>query len=174
MNIIFSGIFWGMILVLLGLSMIIKIIFKVDIPIIRVVFAVILIYWGLKMLFGISLHHKSENSVIFDNADIEQVETGKEYNVIFGKSRIDLRQLEISDLRSKIEINVVFGYSEIYLNPEIPAKVYVDAVFAETKLPKGNVSFFGEYVYQTPAYHEGEDFLKIKLDVVFGNAIVKY
>ncbi len=174
MHFVFSGVFWGLILVLLGLSMIVKVVFKIDLPIIKLLFAALLIYWGIKLLFGISFHTKSPDSVVFDNADIEHVEAGREYNVVFGKSRIDLRNFVLEDKNAKIEIDVVFGNGIIYLNPEIPAKVKVDAVFAECRLPKGNVSFIGEQVYHTPSFVEGENFLQIDLDIVFGNAVVRY
>lgn len=174
MHFVFSGVFWGLILVLLGLSMIIKIVFKIDLPIIRIVFAILLIYWGLKLLFGLSFQVKKDSDVVFNNANIEHVQAGKEYNVIFGRSNIDLRDFEFQNETSKVEINVVFGNGVIYLNPDLPAKIKIDAVFAEAKLPEKTVSVFGDFVYKTPAYVEGEPHLKLNIDVVFGNAIIKY
>ncbi|MCF7792543.1 MAG: hypothetical protein K9N09_01295 [Candidatus Cloacimonetes bacterium] len=174
MHFVFSGVFWGLVLVLLGLSMIIKIVFKIDLPIIRIVFAVILIYWGLKLLFGLSFSIKKDNDVVFNNADIEHVQAGKEYNVIFGKSNIDLRDFDLQNETAKVEINVIFGNGVIYLNPDIPARIKIDAVFAEAKLPKKTVSVFGDFIYDTPGYVEGEPYLLLNVDVVFGNAIIEY
>lgn len=173
MNFLFGGLFWGALLVLIGLSMILKAFFKIDIPVVRLIFAIIIIYWGLQLLFGTRFSRKSENNVIFDNAAFEKVETGKEYNVIFGRSVIDLRDLQLSEGKSKIEINVVFGYGLIYINPDLPMKIVVSTVFAESRLPRGQVGFFGDHVYKTPAYVEGEDYLKVELDVVFGNAVIR-
>lgn len=173
MNFLFGGLFWGALLILIGLSMIAKAVFKIDIPVVRLIFAVIIIYWGLQMLFGTSFSRKTENSVIFDNADFKHVTVGKEYNVIFGRSVIDLRDIELTEGKSKIEINVIFGNGLIYINPDLPMKIIVSTVFADSKLPKGHVSFFGDHVYKTPAYVEGEDYLKVELDVIFGNAVIR-
>jgi len=173
MNFLFGGLFWGVLLILIGLSMILKTVFKIDIPVVRLIFAIIIIYWGLKLLFGTSFTAKSENNVIFNSDDIGHVETGKEYNVIFGRSEIDLRDIKLTEGSSKLEINVVFGYSEIYIDPDLPMKIIVSTVFAESKLPKGQVSFFGDHVYKSPAFVEGEDYLKVELDVVFGNAVFR-
>jgi predicted membrane protein len=173
MNFLFGGFFWGGLLVLIGLSMILKTVFKIDIPVFRLVFAVIIIYWGIKLLFGTSFTRKSETNVIFNDTKIEQVVSGKEYNVIFGRSSIDLRDIEMIEGKSKVKINVVFGHSEIYINPDMPMKIIISTVFAESKLPRGHVSFFGDHVYKSPAFVEGEDYLKVELDVVFGNAIIR-
>ena len=173
MNFLISGVFWGAMLVLLGTSMIIKTVFKIDIPIFRLIFALIIIYWGVKLLFGTSLKKSDENNVIFDNARITQVEDGGEYNVIFGKSVIDLSDIELTEKSSEVEINIIFGSGEIYLNPEIPVKILSSAVFAEGKLPKGSVNFFGDHVYKSPTYEEGEKFLKIELNTIFGSSIVR-
>jgi len=107
MNFLISGVFWGAMLVLLGISMIIKTVFKIDIPILRLIFALIIIYWGVKLLFGTSMKKSDENNVIFDNARITQVEDGGEYNVIFGKSVIDLSDIELADKNSEVEINII-------------------------------------------------------------------
>ncbi len=173
MHFLFSGVFWGLILILLGISMILKIVFKVDIPLFRIVIALILIYWGLKLLFGISLGKKSEGNIIFNRGTIEQVETGKEYNIIFGRGTVDLRDLQWHEQDQKVSIDVVFGNADIYLNPDIPTQVNIDAVFAECRFPGGNISFMGDHTLRTPSYEEGKPYITIDLDVVFGNAAVK-
>ena len=43
MGFLFSGVFWGGVLVLLGISIIIKVVFHIDIPVFRVVVALVLI-----------------------------------------------------------------------------------------------------------------------------------
>ena len=131
MNILFGSLFWGILLILLGVSMILKAVYKIDIPVIRIMFAIIIIYWGLKMLFGTPFINKNENNVIFNKADIEHVEAGKEYNVIFGRSEIDLRDICLNERSSELEINIIFGYGEIYINPDIPLLIKVSTVFAE-------------------------------------------
>jgi hypothetical protein len=173
MHFIFSGVFWGFILILLGLTMILKVVFNIDIPVFRLLLALILIYWGAKLLFGLSFVPKSEKNVVFDDKDITHIVSDKEYNVVFGKSNIDLRNFDWQGESAKVEINVVFGSSTIFINPEIPTKIKMEAVFAEGKLPEGNISFFGDNLYQTSSYKEGENYLLIELDIVFGSCLVR-
>ena len=173
MHFFFSGLFWGVILVLIGLTIVIKAVFKIDIPLFRIVFALLLIYFGAKLLFGGFGIRASRSTTIFSESRIESLESGSEYNVIFGKSSIDLRAIDIAEKSAKVEINVVFGSGIVYINPEMPVKIKISTVFGDSKLPKGNVSFFGDYVYKTESYVEGENYLKLDVDVVFGNVIIE-
>ena len=169
MHFLFGSLFWGVILILFGLSMVLKAFFKIDIPIFRIVFAIIIIYWGLKLLFGGFGFSHHENTVIFNNAKIKATKSHSEYNVIFGRSDIDLTNIDISEKNVRSEVNVIFGSGLIYLDPSIPTVVKISTVFAESKLPDRTVSFFGDYVYRNAAYVEGEDCLILNVDVVFGN-----
>jgi len=175
MNFLFGSLFWGVLLILFGLSMILKGFFKIDIPVFRIVFAVIIIYWGLKLLFGGSgfsfRHH--ENTVMFNHAKIRASKKSSEYNVIFGRSDIDLTNIDITEKNVHSEVNVVFGSGLVYLDPSIPTIVKISTVFAESKLPDRTVSFFGDYVYRNPSYIEGENCLILDLDVVFGNVRIE-
>ena len=48
---LFGGVFWGIVLVLLGLSIIVRIVFNIHFPFFRILFALIIIYFGLKAAF---------------------------------------------------------------------------------------------------------------------------
>lgn len=45
-----KGTFWGIILILLGISIILKGAFNIYLPVIRILFGCILIYWGGELL----------------------------------------------------------------------------------------------------------------------------
>jgi predicted membrane protein len=46
------SLFWGLVLILIGLSLIIKIVFNIDFPIFKILFAFLFIYIGIKVLVG--------------------------------------------------------------------------------------------------------------------------
>ena len=92
MNFIWSGLFWGVLLVLIGISVIVKTVLKIDVPIFKIVFALVLIYFGLKLLFGTS--HKTKDTIIFNNSKMTISAKSDEYNVIFGSGEIDLRNID--------------------------------------------------------------------------------
>ena len=52
MDFIFGNIFWGLLIILLGLSIFLKG-FNLHIPLVRVFIAIIIIMFGIKLLFGI-------------------------------------------------------------------------------------------------------------------------
>ncbi len=168
MHFMSHGLFWGLLVVLFGLSIIAKAIFKIDIPVFRTILGLYLIFWGFKMVFGGFGVKTSDNSVIFGNYNIKGSKIKSEHNIVFSSGTIDLNDVDLSEGSVRTEIDVVFGSADIYLNPEIPAVVRVENVFSDTKMPGRSISFFGNSTYKTPSYVEGENFLKVSIDVVFG------
>jgi len=171
MNFIWSGLFWGVILVLFGLSVILKSLLKIDIPIFKIVFAFILIYFGVRMLLGTS--GKSKDTVIFNRAKMGVSAKSDEYNVIFGSGEIDLRNIE--DLKGDLnkEVNIIFGSGRLYLPKDIPVVVKVETVFGESKLPDGKTDFFGDYLYKNNGTSDGKDALYLEVNVVFGSIVIE-
>jgi len=172
MPFLFSGLFWGVMLVLFGVSMILKAMFNLDIPIFRIVFALIFIYFGIKLLVGRQAFKNEENFSMFRSSTVTVKESGGEYDVIFGQSNIDLTNINITESSKKVNVDVVFGSANLLIDPDIPIKLKISTVFADCKLPDRNISFFGDSKYQTPAYVEGENYLLLNIDVVFGNVVI--
>ena len=50
MSFLSTAAFWGVIIVLIGLSIILREVFHVNIPFVRIIFGVLLIYWGVKII----------------------------------------------------------------------------------------------------------------------------
>ncbi len=167
MGFLFSSVFWGGILVLLGISVILKAVFQIDIPIFRVVIACILIYWGIKILFGVGgvRYHRDPK---FD--EIKSNARATEYNVVFGSKEIDLRNIELTDTDLRKEINVVFGSSDIIIDPKTTTVAKVSTVFGECVYPHGKSGFLGDYVYQTEKGENEQHKLFLEISVVFGTA----
>lgn len=169
MGFLFSGLFWGILLILIGITIVIKVFFKVDIPIVRIGFALFFVYIGISILLNGDgkKHRHSDSDVVFEESDVNVTKDQKEYNVIFGKVTYDLTKLDITNTND-IEINVVFGAAEIILDKNMPVILTVDSAFAGAKLPDGNSVAFGTTHYTSPSYRGDAPALKIKVDVVFG------
>ena len=172
MPFLFSGLFWGVMLILFGASMILRAIFNLDIPIFRIVFALVIIYFGVKLLVGRQAFKGENNFSMFRSSDVTMSESGGEYNVIFGQSSIDLTNIDISESSQKVEVNVVFGSGNLLIDPDKPMKLKISTVFADCKLPHRNINFFGDSNYKTPSFVEGENYLLLNIDVVFGNVVI--
>jgi predicted membrane protein len=168
-----GGMFWGIIIIIIGLVVIINVIFGTKIPIIPLLFGLFLIYIGIRVLTGVSFH-RTTRSAIFEEKKIEAVSPSGKYDVIFGKSVIDLSNAQLKEGISKVEINTVFGSAVIKINPTMPVKIRATSAFGRARMPDGTMVGFGEYTYKSDTLKktDSQNYLYIELHVVFGGAEV--
>lgn len=166
-----AGLFWGILLVVLGASLIFKVIFNIQLPIFRIILAFVLIYFGFRVLFGNINRDENKNDIIFSEARVNNLNNqNREYNVIFGKGTFDFTNIEFNGNQPQpIELNTVFGNSVVRLNKDIPVKVKGETVFANLKFPNGNSSFFGETTFLSNKFDESRPYIYIKVSAVFGS-----
>jgi hypothetical protein len=169
---IFNEVFWGILLIILGAGVVINVIFHVNIPIWRVIFAFILIYTGVRLMMGRSLRwegnwERPENTTIFQESRLT-VKPGGEYTVIFGAGKFDFPEIAPSEGTGNVKVNTLFGSSTLNLAANLPYKIVSTAVFAGVEMPDGSDSWFGEHVYQSKNFREDQPHLLIKADVIFG------
>ncbi len=171
-----AGVFWGALLIFIGLALIIRFVFNVEFPVFKVLFALFFIYIGLRILFGsFGLFHfeSGPDDVIFNEREFYHPENNKEYNIVFGKGNFDFTDIDLSNGNVNVKIGTVFGASEIRIDRDMPVKIVADAVFSGAELPDGNTAVFGSSSYQSESYNPDSNHLKIKLDVVFAGIQVK-
>jgi hypothetical protein len=172
-----SSIFWGIILILIGLSLILKVAFNVDFPFFKFLFALFLIYLGIRIFIGRDFRLFSDANdaytVIFSQRTINNIENGKEYNVIFGSGRFDLRNIQKPENDEvKIKINTIFAGSEVLISDSIPIEIRAHTVFAGSKMPDGNSSAFGETNFINDT-NGNAPLVQIESNTVFGGFLVK-
>ena len=162
----------GIIFIFIGISFIAKVFFKIDFPVFKILIALFFIYLGFKMLFGSfgSVHIGSgSNNAIFSETVINgNIDDGGEYNAIFGKVRVDLRDIQLQPGITKIQVNAVFGGAEVLLDKNTPVKIKSDVVFGGVNLPDGKSGGFGTSGFKSPEYDSGEKQLYIEANAVFG------
>ena len=170
------SLFWGLLLVVLGLSLIFKIVFKIDFPLFKIFIAFLLIFFGVKMLFG-SFHGNAietkDNEVLFGEKRFSNLEGHRDYSVVFGKGTYDFRDYDLKGNKQFINISIVFGASVVKLNKDMPVKIQVESAFAGANLPNGNSAAFGSTTYTSPDFNPEKPHLEIKLEVVFGGCEVR-
>jgi predicted membrane protein len=170
-----AGLFWGALLLLLGIALIIKVVFNVDFPVFKVIIGVFFIFIGLKVLFGRVLIPEGKigpEETIFSERVYNAPESGKEYSVIFGKGVYDFTNVDLSKGDVKVVVNTVFGGSEIRILRDMPVRIEADAVFAGAELPDGNTAVFGSTVYESDTFSRDTSALYIKSSTVFGGTQV--
>lgn len=174
-----AGMFWGILLILLGVSLIFKVVFNFDIPFFRIIIAFLFFFIGLKILFGnwgVFKFEKGDNDILFCEATIHSEELNKkEYNIIFAKGVFDLRNLDLEQekVNKRVKISTVFGGTIIKVNKDLPLQIEADAVFSGAKLPDGNTAAFGNSHYMSPTYNPNFPSLQLKIDVVFGGVDIQ-
>lgn len=164
---IFSGVFWGAILILLGISIILKSLLNINIPFFQLLIAFFFIYLGVSILAGGVCWKRSPKTIVFEEREVEG-KPHERYNVVFGRGEIDLSKISLEKGNVRVSVNTVFGSGVIKLNPQIPAEIKVSSVFAEARFPDGNSIFMGKYTYKTRDFKSEENYLVVDADVVFG------
>lgn len=166
-----GGLFWGIILIIIGISLIIKVVFKIDFPVMKVLIAFFFIYLGIKILagnVGFAKIKSGPNDVIFSESTfVHETSLPAEQNVVFGRAVFDLRNFKESSLPTDIHINTVFGNSEILIRKSMPVIIKVDAAFAGATLPNGNSNVLGSANYKSDNFDETKPHLTIRTDAVF-------
>ncbi|MGZ3797782.1 MAG: hypothetical protein ACXVB1_15535, partial [Pseudobdellovibrionaceae bacterium] len=153
-------------------------IFGINIPIIKILFGLFLLYLGVKVIFGafswdfnfVAERRSSDHEAIFSEAQFiyPNKKNAKEYVTVFGSSHLDLTG--VSDLGGKeIEVVSVFGESEVIVKKGTPLRIETNTVFAKSELPGKNVSAFGQFHYSSPELKEQDPALKLKTTAVFGS-----
>jgi hypothetical protein len=171
-----SGLFWGIVLILFGLSIVIRMVFNVDVPVFKLLVAFFFIWLGLRIMLGDRgfMHFRgTRNDVIFnENSFKEFNQENKEYNVIFGKAVYDFRDMEVKE-KTRIHVSAVFGGAEIKLKRGTPYKIVTESVFGGIRLANGNTAAFGTSQYQSETFNPDLPHLFIKAEVVFGGIEVQ-
>lgn len=173
MTFLASGVFWGIVILLIGGSVILKATTGLKIPVVRIVFGLILVYWGVRVIAGGFVNGSKKHDAVFGEAKIATGTPEKKYTTVFGSSRIDLGAVKLDTKPVTVDTDTVFGSTRIVIPKGIPVSVKVDAVFASATLPDGSSVSFGSRVYKSTNYVKDKPALKIKADVVFGELVVK-
>jgi len=172
-----SSLFWGILLILIGLSLVVKIVFNIDFPIFKILVAFVFIYFGLRIILGDGFKpfkHRSDHEVVFGETKFTTIENGKEYNVVFSKGDFDFRDIQLNEQGpTRIRINTVFGGSQILLRKDMPVRISANAVFAGAQMPNGNSASFGSNEWSSDSLNTSKPYLDIKADIVFGGLEIR-
>ncbi len=167
MGFVFSGLFWGGFVILIGVGIIVNVLFDVKIPIGKIIFAMLFIGIGINILVN-GFGPTKGKDVIFNEGKSTYSQDVNEYNIVFGKNSIDFtEQTEVTE-NKKVELNCVFGDGVIKINEKLPMKVKISSAFAGAQTPDGNTIAFGEYTYTTPSFDKDKPHILLKANVVFG------
>lgn len=164
----FSGeYFFGVILIVLGVLLLVRHLFNLNIPVFRILLGAIFIFIGISIAFG-GFRGGKGSDIVFSSQNIEVLTPEREYNFIFGNGVVDFSKIPPPDKVQNVKVNTIFSDGTIIINPQTPLVIKTNAAFSSANMPDGNSISFGNYSYKTKTFSPGSNYLEIETSVVFG------
>ena len=165
-----SGIFWGSVLIIIGILLIVKYVFNIQLPVFRILSAIFLIYLGIKILLGRSsccgMSHR--NSIIFSDAKFQYSRDQEQYSSVFGNGFLDLSNYDSTENKT-IEVSAVFSEFKVKIKKEANWEIIANSAFGNINMPNNNRTNFGTYNYKSENFDPNTPKLIIKANSVFAN-----
>ncbi len=163
----FGGVFWGVVLIVVGLLIVLRYTIGIELPVFRILFGLLVIYAGLRILLGPYMpFHRGvarPGHSVFMSQNYSMNDSVTEHNTIFGESVIRIPG-DVDRLKKR-EINTIFGSTRLEIPSNMPVEIRCDAAFAGAYFPDETMISFGQYVYRQGG--KG-DLLLIKTAAIFG------
>lgn len=164
MDIFFGNFFWGMLIILFGVSIFLKG-FGLNLPLAKVFIAIMIIMFGIKLLIGGKTHYKRSTNHNYRGSSMHFSSNRKEYTMVFSSGTIDLSDLP-ADAKD-LEITVVFGSAIVLLPSDLRFDINASSVFGATVLPQKGQYGFGESNQIINPDSDGRE-IEIESTAVFG------
>lgn len=186
---------FGVLLIIWGFSKIFGTLFNIHIPIFGIAFGIILLYLGFMMItgtwrsshwcsksgckgadgtystcMGSSRIHVEEDALYNQKAQLS-------YQTVMGHSQVDLTHITPESLKAAstpltVNVDTVFGKTELKLNKNVPVRIVGKSAFGKTKFPNDASIAFGTYTYQNPP--EELPLMNVYVSTVFGETDITY
>jgi hypothetical protein len=169
---VFDGVFWGIVLIALGVWFLLRRYVPVHIPVFRIIVAVVFVYIGVRVLV-LGPGVRDRNTMVFTESTLPYAPgSGHDYNVIFSSGTVDLTGAPAAEQGERAEVNVVFGNGVLRIDASRPVHVHMSSAFGTVEAPNERSVAFGEGDYRTPSWRDGEPGLEIKATAVFGRLVI--
>ncbi|HOD54125.1 MAG TPA: hypothetical protein PKJ08_06340 [Candidatus Cloacimonadota bacterium] len=152
--------FWGAVLIVWGLSMIVERLFKIKIPIVRIILGVILITIGSQLMWN---KHQNQNARHHNATHQGQLSDGmsNSYQLYFDNQTIDLSQS--SPVDNSIRINVMFSSVDILVPDDYSYDFEIQNVMSETALPNSTKAPIGKAKHLVSSSNPNAPVIKVYL-----------
>ncbi|GEM_PF-1858857 len=172
-NFLFTGAFWGVILIIGGILIVINGLFHIQIPTMRILGAVILIAAGVMILTGgYRIHGRrfaDQNTLIMGSDTVSSKGTSNEYSIVMGNGVVNLSGINIEKENVYIKVNTVLGSGVVEVPEGMPVKISASAVFGDVRFPDNTFVSFGHDSYNNGGTNKGGYCLFIDANTVFGS-----
>ncbi len=164
---LFSGAYWGIILVIIGLGYIYNTMAGKHLPVFRIATGLVILSIGVQIIYS-TVSPKKSNFTVFSESKHNH-SSSTSYSVVFGSTTIDLTNVDLSEGNVKKNVEVVFGAAEVYISEDMNVEIKAETVFGNTESPMGESSGFGDRSFEQVGDKKSPNRLIIKSECVFGN-----
>ena len=176
MKFLFTRVFWGLVLILLGAGLFSERVYGINLPLWGIFWSLIIIWIGISLILphdrwvgGREWRKNSKKGdVVFDERDIKGDEETGEYNIVFGRSEIDLSSMPAPTENRRVKVDTVFGSGVLIISKSIPIRIKATSAFGEVTMPNGNSISFGDAIYKTSSFDGSKPFIEFETSTVFG------
>lgn len=171
------AIFFGVLVALAGISIILDAVFHVHLPLVRSAFALFLIFLGVRVLFGAwgtrGMVRSAEGAVLMSDTRFAPTTPADKlkYDIIFGRGVVDLTGLPRPEKPIDVEVNTIFGSAQVAIDPSWPVSIEGSSAFGEVRLPDRQRAAFGAAHYQNLPSGSAA-LLRLRVNSVFSSAEV--
>jgi hypothetical protein len=154
-----------------GLGLLVREIFNFELPMPRYLLGVFILLLGIHLMI-IQLD-KSGNTdtytVVFNERNFDyNSDNSNEYVVVFGSSRINLENVNLTSGPKTIDVDVVFGHAEVVLPDSIPYIIESNIAFGGTDGNGPNNGGIGDFTSYSNGFSSDSVYLTIRANVSFG------
>lgn len=171
-------IFLGALVLLAGLSILLDAVFHIHFPFVRTAFAFLLLFFGVRMLLGAWAPAGRETSTTGSAIMSDQTYAPTaavpylKYDVIFGRTTVDLTSLPRPTQPITVEVNAIFGGAVVTFDKSWPVVVEGNAAFGDVRMPDQTMAAFGSTRYRPRGQEGSEPLIRLRCNAIFGSCEV--
>jgi hypothetical protein len=162
----------GLIILLIGATLAVDLVFDVHLPLVRIVLAVLFMAWGARMVVHAMARRDrfalTGEAWLADREFKPHGEIGRDarFDVAFGRGMVDLTQLDPPVDDVTITVDTLFGAAVVKVDPAIAYDVHGSSVFGEVRMPDRSSTAMGNLDYRSP--NDARPRLHLRLNALFG------
>lgn len=169
------AVFFGVLVVLAGVSVLLGALFHIHFPLVRTAFALLLVFFGVRILVGAwgprSAELASAGSAVMSDLHFAPTQAAPsfKYDVIFGRGVIDLTRLPKPERPMLVEVNAIFGSALVTIDPAWSIVVEGSSAFGEVRMPDQSMTAFGTARYRPRGQERDAALVQVRCNAVFGS-----
>ena len=126
-----SRLFWGLVVMVIGVSIVVQVLFKIQFPIWRLVVGAVLIFWGIQFVTYKGQRTQGGAEGVFSEGVYEAKNLNRRsFSYIFSSQTVDLRHVAFG-AGTEISVEAIFASVEVLLPENVHVELDSEAIFAK-------------------------------------------